>query len=386
MNADELTDIEQDALAEIANMGVSRAANSLRQMVGEEVLLSVPAVKIVTRQAASKLVERNNANKLVAVQQSFEGPFAGRALLIFPEAQSLELVRSIVGDEHSLEDVIDLEQEALAETGNIILNGCLATIANVLHRTMRMSLPSIVRGDGAKLFEVNRDELRRTVCPVPVYRFQYQETQRSRLHCATHGSAIDRRPEGHCERFRQWYRKATLRSCWITHPISCSARCLIRSTSASSCSTARAVSSAGMNGWPAFRAAPARDVLGKALFEVFPEVRHTRLPDVIDDSFRAGSSSILTHTLNALLPLQGENGEPLLHNIVVRPVSSVHANYCLLQITDVTVAVTRERVLRERQNARYHAIVDSAPDAIVTIDDNRNIQWVNGAVDHVLGL
>ena len=88
------------------------------------------------------------------MQQSFEGPFAGRALLIFPEAQSLELVRSIVGDQHSLEDVIDLEQEALAETGNIILNGCLATIANVLHRTMRMSLPSIVRGDGATLFEV----------------------------------------------------------------------------------------------------------------------------------------------------------------------------------------------------------------------------------------
>jgi len=57
----------------------------------------------------------------------------------------------------------------------------------------------------------------------------------------------------------------------------------------------------------------------------------------------------------------------------------------LLQITDVTVAVTRERVLRERQNARYHAIVDSAPDAIITIDDSRNIHWVNGAVDHVLG-
>lgn len=128
-----------------------------------------------------------------------------------------------------------------------------------------------------------------------------------------------------------------------------------------------------------------RDVLGKTLLEVFPEVQHTRLAEVIDDSFRAGSSSILTHTLNALLPLQGESGEPLLHNIVVRPVSSVHTNYCLFQITDVTVAVTRERVLRERQNARYHAIVDSAPDAIVTIDENRNIQWVNGAVDHVLG-
>jgi PAS domain S-box-containing protein len=142
----------------------------------------------------------------------------------------------------------------------------------------------------------------------------------------------------------------------------------------------------GWNEWIARVAGrPAQDVIGKTLCDVFPEVRSTRLPTVIDDSFQAGSSSILTHTLNALLPLQGEGGEPLLHNIVVRPVSSVHANYCLLQITDVTTAVTRERVLRERQNARYHAIVDSAPDAIITMDDNRIIQWVNGAVDHVLG-
>ncbi len=130
---------------------------------------------------------------------------------------------------------------------------------------------------------------------------------------------------------------------------------------------------------------PAQEVLGKSVYDIFPAARRTRLPAVIADAFQVGSSSILTHTLNALLPLQGEGGEPLLHNIVVRPLSSADANYCLLQITDVTVAVTRERVLRERQNARYHAIVDSAPDAIITIDDGRNIHWVNGAVDHVLG-
>jgi chemotaxis protein CheC len=149
----ELTEIERDAISEIANMGVSRAAASLRQMVGEQVLLSVPAVRIVSREEAARLVEGGNSPQLVAVQQSFEGPFSGRALLIFPQAQSLELVRSIVGAEHSLEDIIDLEQEALAETGNIILNACLATIANVLRKSMRMSLPSVIRGDGATMFE-----------------------------------------------------------------------------------------------------------------------------------------------------------------------------------------------------------------------------------------
>ena len=142
----------------------------------------------------------------------------------------------------------------------------------------------------------------------------------------------------------------------------------------------------GWNEWIArVSRCAAEDVVGKTLEDIFPEIRSTRLPSVIEDAFQAGSSSVLTHSLNALLPLRSEGGERLLHNIVVRPIHSMHAHYCLLQITDVTVSVTRERVLRERQNARYHAIVDSAPDAIITIDDNYVIQWVNGAVDHILG-
>jgi PAS domain S-box-containing protein len=142
----------------------------------------------------------------------------------------------------------------------------------------------------------------------------------------------------------------------------------------------------GWNDWMArISRRPAQEVLGKSFYDVFPEVQSTRLRSVIEDAFQVGCSSILTHTLNALLPLQSEEGESLLHNIIVRPVSTAQSSYCLLQVTDVTVAVTRERVLRERQNARYHAIVDSVPDAIITIDSGRNVQWVNGAVDHVLG-
>ena len=37
------------------------------------------------------------------------------------------------------------------------LNACLATIANVLRQSMRMSLPSVVRGDGATLFSSNTE-------------------------------------------------------------------------------------------------------------------------------------------------------------------------------------------------------------------------------------
>jgi chemotaxis protein CheC len=150
----ELSDLEIDALTELVNLGVSRAAASLREMVGAQVLLSVPKVRLVSRGGAIAILSERESNALVAVHQVFQGDIVGRALLIFPETQSLELVRAVTGGDLPLEDIIELEQEALAETGNIILNGCLATIANMLQRNLKMSLPEIIRGRSADLFHL----------------------------------------------------------------------------------------------------------------------------------------------------------------------------------------------------------------------------------------
>ena len=148
----DLTALELDALTELVNLGVSNAALSLREMVREEVALSVPEVAVVTRAQAIASLGESERRRLVAVQQDFDGDIRGRALLIFPEAKSMELVRAVVGGTLSLEDITELEQEALAETGNILLNGCLATIANNLQRSLQISLPEVIYGEGAELF------------------------------------------------------------------------------------------------------------------------------------------------------------------------------------------------------------------------------------------
>lgn len=150
-----LSELETDALTELVNIGVSRAAASLRDMVGEQVFLSVPSVAILSRVRAADLISLHDASFLIGVRQAFHGEFSGRALLIFPESNSLELVRAVVGDHLSFEDILELEQEALAEIGNIILNGCIATIANLLQRSLMMSLPEIIRGASADFFELS---------------------------------------------------------------------------------------------------------------------------------------------------------------------------------------------------------------------------------------
>ena len=92
-----LTNLERDALGELSNIAMAKAANSLRQMVQNEVLLSVPSVEILTSAAATLLVAKPDNPRLVAVRQDFAGAFSGRAMLIFPERNSLELVRAVVG-------------------------------------------------------------------------------------------------------------------------------------------------------------------------------------------------------------------------------------------------------------------------------------------------
>jgi chemotaxis protein CheC len=158
-----LSELEVDAITELVNLGVSRAAANLARMVHEEVILNVPKVVLMNRREAIEALSARESKSLVAVHQTFEGEITGRALLIFPEEKSLELVRAVVGSDLPLEEIIELEQEALAETGNIILNSCLATIANSLESNLKISLPEVLRGESSNFFNVEPPSAARTV-------------------------------------------------------------------------------------------------------------------------------------------------------------------------------------------------------------------------------
>jgi PAS domain S-box-containing protein len=126
--------------------------------------------------------------------------------------------------------------------------------------------------------------------------------------------------------------------------------------------------------------------MGHCLDELFPGRIPPRLVTALSQALELGASSLVTHTLHpALLPLRTPTGRKLVHNISLRPVGERPNLRCLLQILDVTVAAGRERVLRERQNARYDAVVGSAPDTILTLDAEGTIQFVNPAAARQFG-
>jgi len=129
----------------------------------------------------------------------------------------------------------------------------------------------------------------------------------------------------------------------------------------------------------------AGDVVGRRLDEVFPGLINSRLIEAVKDAVSSGVSSVLTHSLHrTLFPLKTIDGREMIHNVAVRQIAHDPV-LALIQITDVTVATERERVLRERQNARYDAVVESAPDAILTLSSDGVIRMANPAAGRQFG-
>jgi chemotaxis protein CheC len=137
-----LSEIQLDALTEVFNVGAGRAALSLSEIVGEEVMLSVPSIEVLKADEVNSRVLTLKDDKFATVSQLFSGPFDAEAVLLFTENYALEIVRDMMGSQMSIEDLAEFEQEAMCELGNIILNACLSAMADMLGISLNSSLPT----------------------------------------------------------------------------------------------------------------------------------------------------------------------------------------------------------------------------------------------------
>lgn len=151
MTESKISGLAHDALTEVINIAMGNAATRLSKMLKDDVILSVPQVMVVTREAAVMRLPGMGVVPLVAVRERFTGEFSGCALLIFPEANSFELVRAALPEDCDAADIPAFRYEALNEIGNVILNGALSSIANSLHRSFLISLPEQLNGNGREI-------------------------------------------------------------------------------------------------------------------------------------------------------------------------------------------------------------------------------------------
>ena len=152
----DLSELQRDALIEIFNIGVGQAASSMSQIVGEAIEVTIPAVEILhgdnRTDAISKLAL---SPRICAVSQEFAGSLDARAFLIFPEGKTRVIVRRMVGDSVSIDELTEMEQEALCEIGNIILNSCMSSLSEAFQTSFRCSLPAYHLGTADEVMSTN---------------------------------------------------------------------------------------------------------------------------------------------------------------------------------------------------------------------------------------
>ncbi|SRR5579883_192091 len=138
----EATAEQLDALQELINIGVAQAANLLNEMVDSYIHLSIPIVKVLTDvEAYQELVSQYHQECLASVKLSFTGSFSGSAGLIFPTNSASTLFAVLTGEQLDSAELDELKIGTLSEVGNIIINGVMGSLSNVLMQHLNYSLP-----------------------------------------------------------------------------------------------------------------------------------------------------------------------------------------------------------------------------------------------------
>jgi chemotaxis protein CheC len=138
-----LSDLAMDALTEMFNLGVGQAAHAFSQIAGDAVLLTVPRVLLLPRAQARQRLGMDGQDAVSAVRQQYSGAISAEAVLMFPAERGLELVRMMVGGDLPLDQLAEMEQEALCEIGNILLNSVMASLADSFQIQLDGSLPTV---------------------------------------------------------------------------------------------------------------------------------------------------------------------------------------------------------------------------------------------------
>ena len=145
-----------DALTELMNIGVGRAAGMLNQMIDSPIELHVPVVKVLKASALAREIEQPVDELLSFVRLVFRGAIRGTAALLFPTDSAANLVAALTDDETS--PALDsVRAGTLTEVGNIVINGVMGSIGNVLAIPLTYELPAYVEATLAHLFQKTRE-------------------------------------------------------------------------------------------------------------------------------------------------------------------------------------------------------------------------------------
>ncbi|HYO54968.1 chemotaxis protein CheC [Archangium sp.] len=137
------SDIQLDALREVANIGCGHAVNALARLVGSRpVNLSVPRAVLAVAPEVAELLGGGDA-PVVAAKLGIEGQLRGVLLLVLPTEAGAALESLLLRREDA---PVEERESALSEAANIAASACLSAIGTLTGWKLLPTVPVLVRG------------------------------------------------------------------------------------------------------------------------------------------------------------------------------------------------------------------------------------------------
>lgn len=141
MNLDEF---DTDALTELFNVGLHRAAASLSEITGQRIFVDMPRLVICPIDEIEERLGDLIGGDIATVYQVFGGAVAGDAVLLIEEDKAAALTKLMTAGEAATSGRLDESaREVLAEIGNIVLGACLSGFGDMLQMPVSFSVPRI---------------------------------------------------------------------------------------------------------------------------------------------------------------------------------------------------------------------------------------------------
>jgi chemotaxis protein CheC len=139
-----LNDIETDALAELFNVGLHRAAASLSEITGQKIYVDMPRLVVCLTADIEKQIPTLLGGDIATVHQVFGGAVAGDAVLLIEQDKAAMLAKLMTSGEAAPGGRLDQSaREVLVEIGNIVLGACLSGFGDMLQMPVSFSIPRI---------------------------------------------------------------------------------------------------------------------------------------------------------------------------------------------------------------------------------------------------
>lgn len=151
-----ITAEEIDALQEIINVGVGRAASLLNEMLNSQIILEVPFVSVFNAvDLQRKLTKIFKDGSFVAVRLNFSGSISGTADLVFPSEAASTLVSIATGETPDSPDLDAVKIGTLTEVGNIVINCIMGSISNILKQRLQYRIPIYLEDSIENILSLN---------------------------------------------------------------------------------------------------------------------------------------------------------------------------------------------------------------------------------------